>query len=101
MTRKQLVEGLRVIHEADEITKIVSRAKRIDISFRSANKDCLLVIPNPPTTNDHNRNKRTTTICGLKATSTISTNTTNDNRPANPDPIRSTQGRKDNSTQST
>lgn len=58
ITRKDFVEALRVLHETDSITKIVTRAKRIDVHFMSDGHDGLLVLPNPPTLNDNNnRNK--------------------------------------------
>jgi hypothetical protein len=62
ITRKDLVEALRVLHETDCITKIVTRAKRIDVFFVSNKRDCLLVLPNPTPTNDTtNRNSKTIT----------------------------------------
>lgn len=62
ISRKDLVEALRVLHEVDQITKIVSRAKRIDVFYQSKERpDCLLVIPNPPTNNDK-RNNTTTSV---------------------------------------
>ncbi len=58
ITRKDLVSALRVLHETDVITKIVTRAKRIDIYFMSNRTDGLLVIPNPtPIDDTTNRNK--------------------------------------------
>ena len=64
ITRKDLVETLRVLHETDQITKIVTRAKRIDISYIGENRqNCLLVLPNQTPTNDkHDRNTETKRI---------------------------------------
>lgn len=59
ITRKDLVSALRVLHETDQITKIVTRAKRIDVQYESGERDCLLVIPNPKQTNDSNTTKHT------------------------------------------
>lgn len=53
ITRQQMVDALRVLHTDDQITKIVTRAKRIDVFFRSENRDGLLVLPLTPTQNDH------------------------------------------------
>jgi hypothetical protein len=90
ITRKDLVEALRVIHEADQVTKIVTRAKRIDVHYMSGGRDCLLVLPNPiPNDNNTNTNKNTTRT---KHSPTKATNTTTDNRPESADPIRSTKG---------
>jgi hypothetical protein len=59
ISRKNLVEALRVLHETDLITKIVTRAKRIEVFFIGENRqDCLLVLPNP-TTNDNTRTTKT------------------------------------------
>lgn len=52
ITRKQFVEALRVLHETDQITRIVTRAKRIDVHFVTNGRDSLLVLPNPTPTND-------------------------------------------------
>lgn len=60
ISRKDLVEALRVLHETDQITKIVTRAKRIEVYFLGENRqDCLLVLPNPTPTNElqNNNNK--------------------------------------------
>jgi hypothetical protein len=58
ITRKNLVEALRVIHESDHITKIVTRAKRIDVHFMSGGRDGLLVLPNPTANDNINTTKR-------------------------------------------
>jgi hypothetical protein len=51
-SRKDLVSALRVLHETDIITRIVTRAKRIDVHFMSGGHDGLLVLPNPSTNNE-------------------------------------------------
>jgi len=88
ITRKNLVEALRVLHEADTITKIVTRAKRIDVHYMSDGRDCLLVLPNP-TPNDNNSNKPKT-----KTRITKTTPTSGDNRPTRADIIRRAEGRE-------
>jgi hypothetical protein len=61
ITRKDLVLALRVLHEEDQITKMVTRAKRIDIHFVSDGRDGLLVIPNPNPNDKPNTNRKVST----------------------------------------
>lgn len=101
ITRKQLVEALRVLHEDDVITKIVTRAKRIDVQFMSAGRDCLLVLPNP-TPNDNNTNTKRTNKDRTTTTSpTNSTDSADNSGPTSSDSLRSTKGRKDHRTLAT
>lgn len=58
ISRKDLVEALRVLHETDQITKITTRAKRIDIQFQTQDREGLLIIPNPNENQKKNRRQQ-------------------------------------------